>query len=118
LESIEGNWTGRVIGEAMFGEAKVGAAQRIAAEMKFDLPQCYAYGDRANDRWLLAAVGRPVAVNPSRKLERLARKHGWEMMQWNEETNLTQRTQKARPTENAQSVNHVARRETRSGNLG
>lgn len=115
LEGIGGNWTGRVIGEAMFGKAKARAAQRIAAEMKSDLAQSYAYGDSLNDRWLLAAVGRPVAVNPSRKLERIAQKHGWAIMQWSEEKNSTQRT---RSTESTRLVNQVARRETRSGSPG
>jgi HAD superfamily hydrolase (TIGR01490 family) len=90
LEELDGHWTGRILGEAMFGEAKARAAQRIAAEMKFDLAQCHAYGDSLNDRWLLATVGRPVAVNPSRKLARIARKNGWAIMQWKEGENSTQ----------------------------
>ena len=93
LDELDGRWTGRILGEAMFGEAKARAVQQIAAEMDLDLTQCYAYGDSANDRWLLAEVGRPAAVNPSKELVRIARKHGWAVVRWNENRISTQRTQ-------------------------
>jgi HAD superfamily hydrolase (TIGR01490 family) len=85
LEEVDGRWTGRILGEAMFGEAKARAARWIAAELKLDLAQCSAYGDSTSDRWLLAAVGRPVAVNPSRKLERIARTQGWRVLRWEQD---------------------------------
>ena len=96
LEEVDGRWTGRILGEAMFGEAKARAVQRIAAEMKFDLTQCYAYGDSANDRWLLAEVGRPAAVNPAKELARIARKRGWPVLRWKENRISTQRAQSSR----------------------
>src|SRR5262249_46025889 len=68
IEQIEGKWTGRIAGEAMFGEAKARAVRKIAAETTCDLERCYAYGDTANDRWMLASVGRATAVNPSKEL--------------------------------------------------
>jgi HAD superfamily phosphoserine phosphatase-like hydrolase len=85
LEEAGGKWTGRVLGEAMFGETKARAVKKLAEEMQLDLSQSYAYGDGANDRWLLAAVGKPAAVNPSRKLARIAREQGWPVLQWGEE---------------------------------
>jgi HAD superfamily phosphoserine phosphatase-like hydrolase len=91
LEEIDGRWTGRVLGEAMFGEAKARAAKRLAEEMHLDLGRCYAYGDSLNDRWLLAAVGRPAAVNPSKDLAGIARTHEWPVLDWEEKERLTQR---------------------------
>src|SRR6266404_6197649 len=70
LEENDGRWTGRIIGDAMFGEAKARAVRQMAVERKFDLSQCYAYGDCVNDRWMLQAVGRPAVVNPSERLAR------------------------------------------------
>ena len=90
LEEAGGIWTGRVVGEAMFGTAKARAVIKLADEMRFDLSQSYAYGDGANDRWLLAAVGKPAAVNPSRKLARIAQKRGWPVLHWGEERNQQQ----------------------------
>lgn len=82
LEELDGTWTGQVLGEAMFGKEKARAATRVAKEMRLDLARCYAYGDSLNDRWLMEAVGRPAAVNPSRDLANMARTSGWPVLDW------------------------------------
>jgi len=99
LEEREGRWTGRIVGDAIFGEAKGRAVQQMAAEKGFGLAQSYAYGDRASDRWMLEVVGRASVVNPARRMERLARRRGWSVLRWTEEGNSTQistRTERAR----------------------
>jgi len=85
LEESGGRWTGRIAGDAMFGEAKGRAVQEMAAEKGFDLAQCYAYGDSVGDRWMLEAVGRPAAVNASWRLETLARRKSWPVLTWAKE---------------------------------
>jgi HAD superfamily hydrolase (TIGR01490 family) len=84
LEETHDRWTGRITGEAIFGQAKARAVQRIAAENGFNLARCYAYGDTASDRWMLGAVGSPAAVNPSRELDRIARLRAWPIFLWRE----------------------------------
>ena len=84
LEEIDGRWSGRITGEAMLGDAKARAVQRIAASSGLDLARCYAYGNATDDRWMLGAVGRPAAVNPSRELERIARLRNWPILRWKE----------------------------------
>ena len=84
LEETHDRWTGRITGEAIFGQAKARAVQRIAAENGFDLARCYAYGDTASDRWMLGAVGSPAAVNPSRELDRIVRLRAWPIFLWKE----------------------------------
>jgi HAD superfamily hydrolase (TIGR01490 family) len=97
LEEIDGRWTGRILGQAMLGEAKAQAVRKLAAEMRLDLSQCWAYGDSAKDRWMLEAVGKPTAVNPTPKLARIARKRGWPVLR------ATGRAQKIRqPLRNAE----------------
>jgi HAD superfamily hydrolase (TIGR01490 family) len=91
LEGMDGRWTGRVLGKAVFGKEKLRVVLRMAAEMKLDLAQCYAYADSSSDRWLLAAVGRPTAVNPANDLARLARIRVWPVLNWEGKENLTQR---------------------------
>ncbi|PYU75310.1 MAG: hypothetical protein DMG49_03250 [Acidobacteria bacterium] len=91
LEEMDGRWTGRVLGEAMFGQAKARAAKRLAEEMRLDLGQCYAYGDSLNDWSLMAAVGRPAAVNPPEDLAGIARTRGWPVLDWDEKESLTER---------------------------
>jgi HAD superfamily hydrolase (TIGR01490 family) len=91
LEEGDGRWTGRILGEAVAGEAKARAAKRLAEELRLDLDRCYAYGDTLNDMELLAAVGNPAAVNPSKKLASLALSQGWTMLPWKEKEKLTQK---------------------------
>jgi len=93
LEEMDGRWTGRVLGEAMFGEAKARAAKQLAEQLQLDLGQSHAYGDSLNDRWLMSAVGRPVAVNPSNDLAGIARTRGWPVIRWGQEKDLIQRSQ-------------------------
>lgn len=82
LEEVRGRWSGRISGEAMFGEAKAQAVHQLAETWNLELAQCAAYGDSAQDRWLLASVGHAFAVNPSRGLRRVARLHGWPVLRW------------------------------------
>jgi HAD superfamily hydrolase (TIGR01490 family) len=102
LEERDGKWTGRVLGEAMFGEAKARAAKRLAEKMRLDLTRCYAYGDSMNDRWLLTVVGKPTAMNPSNDLADIARKQNWPALHWNKEKELTQRTQSSQKAQRSQ----------------
>jgi HAD superfamily hydrolase (TIGR01490 family) len=90
LEETEKLWTGRVLGEGMFGESKARAVRRLADADGYDLPRCYAYGDSLADRWLLAATGRPTAINPSRDLLSMARKRGWPVLRWREQISVPQ----------------------------
>jgi alcohol-forming fatty acyl-CoA reductase len=82
LEERNSLYTGEITGEPIFGPAKARAIRRIAAEEGFDLPRCYAYADSGSDRWMLAAVGRPAAVNPIPDLQRVAHLHGWPILHW------------------------------------
>jgi HAD superfamily phosphoserine phosphatase-like hydrolase len=91
LQVADGQWTGKVSREAVFREMKAQAAKKIGLEMNLNLAHCYAYGDSADDRWLLAAVGRPFAVNPSADLARLAETHGWPVLNWAGKEEQTQR---------------------------
>lgn len=96
LEESEGRWTGRILGEAMFGKAKARTVLALAEEMGLDLSRSWAYGDSAQDHWMLAAVGHPVAVNPARSLARVVRTQHWPVFYWQEERNLTQRRRENR----------------------
>jgi HAD superfamily hydrolase (TIGR01490 family) len=90
LEEKDGRWTGRIVGEAMFGEAKGRAVRRLAANEGFDLERCYAYGDSAGDRAMLEAVGRPCVVNPTEEMARLARRREWAVLAWTEQRRVSE----------------------------
>ena len=80
LEEKDGNWTGRILGEPMFGKAKARAIFTLAGEMSLSLSQSWAYGDSEQDRWMFASVGNPAAVNPTPRLARIAREQGWPVL--------------------------------------
>jgi HAD superfamily hydrolase (TIGR01490 family) len=104
LEEKHERWTGRIVGEAMFGEAKARAIRRIAAEADLDLERCFAYGDSASDWWMLEAVGRPAAVNPSKDLAQIATRNGRPVLRWDEKSISTQSSQSLQRKQNAKAT--------------
>src|SRR5262249_22816220 len=82
LEEKERRWTGRVLGQPMFGEAKAVAVRWYAEKWQLHLAECAAYGDGALDRWMLSSVGKPFAVNPDDGLRAVAKRRGWNALEW------------------------------------
>jgi phosphoserine phosphatase len=82
LEAADGCWTGSVAGAAIFSEEKALTIKQFARAQNISLARCSAYGDSSLDRWMLAAVGHAFAVNPTRRLRRLARLRGWQILHW------------------------------------
>ena len=78
-ESVDGIYTGRLVGEMLHGPAKAHAVRALAAREGLDLRRCTAYSDSANDVPMLSVVGTAVAVNPDSGLRETARKRGWEI---------------------------------------
>ena len=76
-ESVDGVYTGRLVGEPLHGRAKAEAVRALAGRAGFDLARCAAYSDSSNDLPLLSMVGSPVVVNPDRALRRHAAARGW-----------------------------------------
>ena len=74
--------TGRLVNGALNGIKKAEAARHISALLGVDLKSSYAYGDSYADTELLECVGNPVAVNPDRRLRKLARSRGWPIHKW------------------------------------
>lgn len=96
LEAAAGSWTGRILGDAMFGEAKARTMRRFAAARGVDLATCFAHGDSVHDRWMLETSGIGVAVNPSSDLARIAARNGWDILRWNVEGTTTNSSERLR----------------------
>lgn len=75
-ETRDGRFTGRVE-RRLLGQAKADAVVDFAAAESLDLPASIAYSDSHTDLPFLEAVGRAVAVNPDRRLRRIADDRGW-----------------------------------------
>lgn len=82
LEERGGFFTGNLLGEPLSDVRKAEVVRAYAVSEGLDLRRCYAYGDSIADAPMLAEVGNPVAVNPSRRLLRLARQRGWRVERW------------------------------------
>jgi HAD superfamily hydrolase (TIGR01490 family) len=76
-ESVDGVYTGALVGGLLHGEAKAAAIRALAEREGLDLARCSAYSDSANDLPMLRLVGHPNAVNPDSALLAQAREHGW-----------------------------------------
>ncbi len=81
FEVVDGRFTGR-ISEPALGDAKASRVFEWAERQGVSLAQCTFYTDSATDLRLLAAVGRPVAVEPDRVLRREASRRGWPVVSW------------------------------------
>lgn len=78
-ESIDGVYTGRLVGDLLHGRAKAHAVRALAAREGLNLRRCTAYSDSQNDVPMLSVVGTAVAVNPDAGLRDIARAKGWEI---------------------------------------
>jgi HAD superfamily hydrolase (TIGR01490 family) len=74
----DGTYTGELAFYG-YGPQKAEAVRALAVAGGIDLPASYAYSDSITDEPMLRAVGHPVAVNPDRELNRVARAEGWEV---------------------------------------
>ncbi len=78
-ETVDGVYTGRLVGDILHGAAKAQAVRALALKEGLDLQRCTAYSDSANDLPMLSLVGTAVAVNPDPNLRETARARGWEI---------------------------------------
>ena len=76
-ETVDGEYTGRLVGGLLHGPAKAAAIEALAAREGLDLARCAAYSDSANDLPMLNLVGFPAAVNPDAALRAEARANNW-----------------------------------------
>lgn len=81
LEIAGGLVTGRVAGSVLEGETKARLVRDWAHRHQIDLTQSLAVGGRVDDAPLLLLVGRAIMINPDRPAQRLAKEHGWEILQ-------------------------------------
>lgn len=76
----DGVATGEVEAPLIAENEKVRAMENLCAEFGTEMKQCKAYSDSFSDLPMLEAVGVPAAVNPDRRLKRVARQRGWTIL--------------------------------------
>lgn len=80
LEFRDGMATGRVMPPLVAEHEKVAAIRRICGELGAEPGESKAYSDSSSDLPMLEAVGHPVAVNPDRRLKRVAKARRWPVL--------------------------------------
>jgi HAD superfamily hydrolase (TIGR01490 family) len=75
----EACYTGRATFWA-YGPAKAVAIAEVAESDGIDLASSAAYSDSATDLPMLESVGNPTAVNPDRRLAKVAADRGWPVL--------------------------------------
>lgn len=77
--------TGKLLRPVVAGPTKARLIYDHAQQNGHDLSDCFAYSDSYSDVPMLSVVGRPAAVNPDAKLERLARAYQWPIIYFDKE---------------------------------
>jgi HAD superfamily hydrolase (TIGR01490 family) len=80
FESVDGVFTGQIVGHILHNERKAEAVRALAEREGADLAESWAYSDSRNDIPLLKLVGHPTVVNPDVALLKHAHEHRWPIM--------------------------------------
>lgn len=81
LESENGTLTGNTLGKLVYGPEKKVRMLEFCREKNFDPLEAWYYGDSHTDRYVMEAVGFPVAVSPDKGLMKIARRKNWPILQ-------------------------------------
>ena len=76
----DGVANGEVVAPLLAEQEKVAAVHRFCREYNVDTARSKAYSDSLSDLPMLEAVGLPSAVNPDRRLRRVANDRGWPVL--------------------------------------
>lgn len=85
-EIVDGVYTGKAL-DPCFGVHKANAMRELAERESIDLGRSTAYSDSHTDLAFLEAVGNPVAVNPDRKLRKVAIDRDWPVVRFDHHRN-------------------------------
>jgi HAD superfamily hydrolase (TIGR01490 family) len=79
-EVVNGLYTGNLEGPIVHGSEKAARVNELAKDKEIDLNRSFAYTDSINDLPLLELVGNPIVLNPDRQLRAVARRRGWQVL--------------------------------------
>ena len=80
LESESGILTGHTHGKLVYGPEKKVRMLAYCHENNYDPREAWYYGDSHTDKYIMEAVGFPVAVSPDKKLLRIANRNNWPIL--------------------------------------
>jgi len=81
---VDGKATDEIVPPVVFQEGKRAAVEALAEKVDVDLSRSFLYSDSIADVPLFEEIGYPVVVNPKPPFRELARRRGWEIVEWKE----------------------------------
>jgi HAD superfamily hydrolase (TIGR01490 family) len=84
LETVNEIYTGKIFGEVTYGQNKVGKIKNYLSEnnIKLEETESWGYGDHSSDIFVLELVKYPFAINPDRKLRKVASERNWGILKF------------------------------------
>ena len=82
LEVIDGKFTGRILGDIMYGANKAYIVNRNILNGHSSTYKIWIYADHLSDLPLLEIATFPFIVNPEKKLEKIAAKRNWGVLRF------------------------------------
>lgn len=73
VETNNGIYTGKILTDLQTRHGKKDLIQKLAREKDLDLKNSIGLGDTHHDLQIFESVGKPVALNPNKKLQEIAR---------------------------------------------
>jgi len=80
LESKDGLLTGHTYGKLVYGPEKKVQMLAFCRKNEYDPQDAWYYGDSHTDRYVMEAVGHPVAVSPDKRLMKIALRNNWSIL--------------------------------------
>ncbi len=80
LEMVGGEFTGRILGEIVYGKNKSGLVKNFMQKNNLDFENSWAYTDHISDLDLLLSTSKPYVVNPDKVLLKQAKKRNWPVL--------------------------------------
>jgi len=80
LESRGGILTGHTSGKLVYGPEKRVRLLAFCRDRGIDPKKAWYYGDSYTDKYVMEAVGHPVAVSPDKRLLRIAKRKHWPIL--------------------------------------
>ena len=80
LETINGKFTGKILGNIVYGKNKADFIKEFIKKNNLDFNNTYAYTDHISDLDLLLFASDPYTVNPDRLLKKEAEKRNWPIL--------------------------------------
>ncbi len=81
---VDGKATDQIVPPVVFREGKRAAVEALLEKLDLDIGRSFLYSDSSADVPLFEEIGNPVVVNPKAPFRDVARRRGWEIVEWRE----------------------------------